>query len=564
MNNAGKTSVLKALHLALGDYSRYLSEEDFYIGKDDQRVSEILVDIRIVPINEKGDRCEIFNEDWQAEFEDRIQSDANSFQYVGLRTRSKADLVKGGFDTSYSILNKWTDIENWCTEKVENNRKFSRLTSIQFILIDAQRDIHQEIRDTSSFVGKVLSNIQYNEDEVLALESLIKDINAQAIEKSQDLTGLRKTLALLNQSFQTTGNVEITPFPKKIRDLYKYFSIHFGESEINTFPMEYHGMGIRSWSSILSANAFIELQNRKHEDQEKPFFSILAVEEPESHLHPNAQKTLYKQLEQCNGQVIISTHSHYVVATAKQTELRYLKRTPEGIIVRLLRSNIEEKDRRKLQREVIHSRGEILFAKAIVLCEGETEEQALPLLFAKYFGSEAFVKGVSFIGVGGSGRKYLPFFILAYDFDIPIFIFSDGEEQIIKYLKENYKKIYGTTDIENSPNITILDGKNSDGKNFEEHLVLTSETIIESLIKTNDGEGFIDNWIKNKHNTSSSRKKTRDYRSSDGFKKALIDILGENKTKYAPLIAEKLCELGTQQFPQKILEFFQKIENWGI
>lgn len=49
MNNSGKTSVLKALQLALGDYSRYLSEEDFYIGNDDKRASEIVVDVRIVP-----------------------------------------------------------------------------------------------------------------------------------------------------------------------------------------------------------------------------------------------------------------------------------------------------------------------------------------------------------------------------------------------------------------------------------------------------------------------------------------------------------------------------------
>ncbi|MFN4860833.1 MAG: TOPRIM nucleotidyl transferase/hydrolase domain-containing protein, partial [Pseudanabaena sp.] len=58
----------------------------------------------------------------------------------------------------------------------------------------------------------------------------------------------------------------------------------------------------------------------------------------------------------------------------------------------------------------------------IVLCEGETEEQALPLLFEKYFGSEAFVKGISFIGVRGAGN-YLPFLRFAYDFSIPVYIF---------------------------------------------------------------------------------------------------------------------------------------------
>ncbi|MFN9860351.1 MAG: AAA family ATPase, partial [Pseudanabaena sp.] len=68
MNNSGKTSVLKALQLALGDYSRYLSEEDFYIGNDDKRADEIVVDVRIVPVDEQGDRIDTFDDDWLAEF----------------------------------------------------------------------------------------------------------------------------------------------------------------------------------------------------------------------------------------------------------------------------------------------------------------------------------------------------------------------------------------------------------------------------------------------------------------------------------------------------------------
>lgn len=103
MNNSGKTSVLKALQLALGDYSRYLSEEDFYIGSDDKRSAEIVVDVRIVPVDEQGDRIDTFDDDWQAEFGGgKIQSEANSRQYVALRTRGKPDEIKGGFDTSYS------------------------------------------------------------------------------------------------------------------------------------------------------------------------------------------------------------------------------------------------------------------------------------------------------------------------------------------------------------------------------------------------------------------------------------------------------------------------------
>ncbi len=583
MNNSGKTSVLKALQLALGDYSRYLSEEDFYIGSDDKRAAEIVVDVRIVPVDEQGDRIDTFDEAWQAEFEDRIQSEANSQQFVGLRTRSKPDEIKGGFDTSYSVLRKWTDYSNWLTERVEIAQSFSRLTSILFIPIDAQRDIHKEIREKSSLVGKILSSVKYDETESAALESLIKGISDQAISTSGVLTRLKTKLERLNQTFGGSGKAEITPFPRKVRDLSKYFSIHFGETENNSsFPMEYHGMGTRSWASMISMQTFAELIADSHTITLQQFSPILAAEEPEAHLHPNAQKTLYKQLKESKGQVIISTHSPYVAAMAKQHELRYLKRDTDRIVVKQLSpKNNNETDNefhekcRKLNREVIHSRGEILFSKAIVLCEGETEEQALPLLFKKYFGSEAFVMGVSFVGVRGSGEKYLPFLAFGKDFDIPMFIFSDGETKTVNKLKRSYEKIYGITDISDCPNISILDGTD-----FEGYLISSGyELIIDSAIREIDANTIVE-W-EQKHGTSSGRKETdqppclecnqkiyvdiiRDYQSSGGANRVLTDILKSGKTRYAPLIAEKLCELEKEQLPPKILEFFQKLENGGI
>lgn len=42
-------------------------------------------------------------------------------------------------------------------------------------------------------------------------------------------------------------------------------------------------------------------------------------------------------------------------------------------------SELEPSDIRKIKREVINTRGDLLFANAIILCEGETEEQSLPV-----------------------------------------------------------------------------------------------------------------------------------------------------------------------------------------
>ena len=557
-NNSGKTSLLKALQLALGDYSRYLSEEDFYIGADDKRVPEILIDVRFVPVDDDGNRTQIFNEECVIEFSDKIRAEGNNNQFVALRTRAALNTIKGVFEIRRFTLERWPDFETWQTENIKEIKMLTRFESMPFISIEAQRDIHQELKERSSFIGKVLSSVgdEYNQTEITMLESLIKKVNDKAVDESGVLQSLKTHFKKLNHSFEGSGSAEITPFPKKIRDLSKFFSIHFGESSSNAFSMEYHGMGTRSWASMLTVKAFTDLMAAKHEKEVKPFFPILAAEEPEAHLHPNAQKTLYHQLAESKGQVIVSTHSPYLAAMADQSELRYLKKSSDCIVAQHIDLQLGTEDRRRLQREVIHSRGEILFSKALILCEGETEEQALPTLFQKYFGNEPFVLGVNFIGVGGSGKKYLPFLTFAKQFSIPIFIFSDGEELAINGLKKSYEIVFGETDITKCPNITILD--NTD---FEGYLISSGfKTTIEAAIKELDGVDAIEKWIEQKHETSAGRKKTseppcscckqpiyadvyRDYKSSDGYDKALMDILDSSKPKYAPAIADKICEL---------------------
>jgi len=572
INNSGKTSVLKAMQLALGDYSRYLSEEDFHIDADEQRAQKILIDIRIVSVDEKGERKQSFDEEWVIEFEDKIRAEANGNQYLAFRTECKTDSIKGGFETLRYTLEKWPDKTTWQTDKQKLNKLNSRFLSIPFISIEAQRDIHQELKEKSSFVGKVLASVEYNSSDIKELESIIKKVNEEAVKKSNELQGLKTHLETLNQSFQGSGTAEITPFPKKIRDLSKNFSIHFGETSGNSFSMEYHGMGTRSWASMLTVKAFADLMVAKHAKEVKPFFPIIATEEPEAHLHPNAQKTIYHQLAQTKGQVIMSTHSPYLAAMAAQSELRYLKKISTGIVAQRLNINDDE-DRRRIQREVIHSRGEILFSRALVLCEGETEEQALPLLFNKYFGNASFVLGVSFIGVGGSGKKYQPFLTFARDFSIPVFVFSDGEEKATKELKKIYCKVFGETDISKSPHITILDGTD-----FEGYLISSGyKSCIEDAITQVDGDSAIADWILKRHGTSEGNSKTdsppcatckqpiyadvlRDYKSAGGYEKALIDKLDSGKTRFAPVIAEKLCEIELDKLPLKVVDFFEKIK----
>lgn len=429
-NNSGKTTVLKALGLALGDYGRHVTEEDFFIGVDDTGVESkaegIVVDVRIVPLEDNGQRTHAFDTSWQAEFGDKIKAEADGKQYVAVRTKVSPNVIKGGFQTERYTMEKWPDFSSWLTGTGKLTKISSKFEGIPFFSVEAQRDIHFELRDKTSFVGKVLSSVEYDKAVIDNLEKAIDDINKEAVDKSVELKRLKGHLTQLNQTFQGAGSAEITPFPKKIRDLSKNFSVHFGETTSNTFAMEYHGMGTRSWASMLTVRAFMDTLRGKHEEEVQPFFPIMAAEEPESHLHPNAQKTLHHQLSQTTAQVIVSTHSPYFAAMSDLTHVRSMKKTPAGAVASRLQYPVSESEKKILAREVLARRGEILFSRALILCEGMTEEQVIPAMFEVFSdGCPLFDLGISCISVGG--QNYAPFVKLACSFGIPTFIVSDND-----------------------------------------------------------------------------------------------------------------------------------------
>lgn len=574
-NNAGKTSIIKALQLALGDYGRHLTDEDFYINSNDSVCSEIIVDISIVPVDENSQRIDMFSDEWIEVFGEWVQADIEENDFVAIRTICEKDSVKGGFKVSRYPLSRWPRFENWTDESAKINNKISKLVdAIPFIAIDAQRDICQDLREKNSYMGKVLSDISFESDDKEALEDLIAELNERAVEKSTVLSELRKHLDLLNQSFEGQGQTDITPFPKKIRDLSKRFSIHFGEDEANSFSMEYHGMGTRSWASMLTVKAFIDVLEKKHVEEEECFFPIIAAEEPEAHLHPNAQRTLYKQLTDIKGQTIISSHSPYLAALANQQDLRVIaKSNGQGIRVFSLNQALQPEELRKIHREVIHSKGELLFSTAIVLSEGETEAQALPLLFERYFSKAPFNLGINFIGVGGSGSKYKPYLTFARDFNIPVFIFSDGEEKPIKELQKVFDSLFGGIDITTATNVTILEDTD-----FEGYLLDSGfQGEIETAIKAYDGDDRITKYISNKQGNQTKAvisDKPRcetcnqpiyecgiyDYSDDDGYKKAILEILDSDKTKYAKVVADHLSTLEPEALPPKIIALFEQIK----
>ena len=576
MNNSGKTSFLKALQLALGN-RQFLSQDDFYI-QGNEKAERITIDLLLIPLDQDDHQTAEFSEKWENLFTiNRIRTNDSGDSFVPLRTVITFDSIKNSYKTQPSILQTWPDFKSddttdWFESESGKEQSF-RFDEIPFFYMDAQRDILDDIKLKSSYLGKMLSKIEYSKEVVQQLEEQIKALNETTVSNSPILSNIKTTLKELDTAMDSNSEgIDITPFTKKIRDLSKGFSINYTD-----LPMEYHGMGTRSWSSLLTLKSFISLLNNNADNDDSAFFPILAIEEPEAHLHPNAQKKLYGQINGIAGQKIISTHSPYIAAAADLKQIRNFYKDKTVRCGQFDAGLLNHKENlRKINRQVISTRGEIFFSKLLVFCEGETEEQVLPIFAQHHFGKSSIEMGIDFIGVSGFGN-YLPFLRFAEALNIPWIIFSDHDQngKVKKDIHKTLKTLYkdDSVDIERETKVIFL----NDECDFEKYLI-DSEYIeeIKLAFKKLQSETYLEDQIKAKDGTKKDRIKTaktcstckqniytdtlRDYSGDDGFKAALYDCMTSQKTQFAPIIAEEIINSG-KALPPKVIELFEIIKT---
>ncbi len=546
MNNSGKTSFLKALQLALGN-RLFLSQDDFYIHS-----KKIVIDLLIIPIGQDGKKGSEFSEDYWERLltTNRIRTDELGYSFVPLRTIIAFDPIKNSYKTQQYILQAWPYFEaedktSWFES--ENGKEMSfRFDEIPFFYMDAQRDILEDIKLKSSYLGKMLSKIEYSKEMVKEIEAQIRALNETAVSSSDILSTIKTTLKELDTAMDSRSEgIDITPFTKKIRDLSKGLSIYYTDQN-DSFSMEYHGMGTRSWSSLLTLKAFISFLNNNAEKDESPFFPILAIEEPEAHLHPNAQKKLYGQINDIVGQKIISTHSPYIAAAADLKQIRNFYKDDTVHCGKIKTEQLTAEDIRKINRQVINTRGEIFFSKLLVFFEGETEEQALPVFAQSYFGKSPVEMGIDFVGVSGAGN-YLTFLRFAESLNIPWIIISDNDKE--GKIKESVKKQFDNSQSINNESDCLL--FLNDGNDFEKQLICDgfNEEIKKAILSLKT--------YNNEHHEKV--KKPKDVTKIDSYDdEKLYEVITGDKTQFGPLIAEEIINSGKALSP-KFIELFDKI-----
>jgi putative ATP-dependent endonuclease of OLD family len=553
-NNSGKTSFLNALFAAIGAGQRTIGQDDIFLAQNElaaPKDREVVIDVLIRPADANAKIADVFPQGspWLELWGTGVVQDDADHDLVAIRTQLKWNAIKGEYVLERRFLKDWQeDSEQWDRSKpVERIAPLStpQIEPLALYLLDAKRDIADDLRSRSSFWSKMVEDHGLSAEAVERIEGELSEINKDIVQSSDVFTHIESHLKDFHETLSCEKeSIAVTPLARHLRDLSRGMDVVLSTRGAPPFPLQQQGMGTRSLGTFFTFWAFTTW--RQKQANSGAIHPLTALEEPETHLHPQAQRALFRQIKKMPGQRIISTHSPYICGQAEIANMRHFSKVGEETVIRTIdrstgAGGLTAEELRKIDRQVMNTRGDLLFARAVVLFEGETEEQAVPDFAEQYWKKHPNDLGFSFVGVGGSGN-YLPFLRMAESFKIPWFIFSDGEAAAVDAVNAALTAL-GAPNIPNNPRVVVL----PNGNDFEAYVVTMGAK--DALIAT-----IIDQQATTPQHRAALVAEWAALQPQDQLDK-VSENLNANKTRYGSRIGKVL------PVPTALEDLFKKVET---
>lgn len=571
-NNAGKSSFLEALCVAVGAQRRAVGKDDIHLATGEVDVPKdrkAIIDLLIRPADDAGNVTTAFPEGsyWTELFGLGISQDENHTDFVGIRATLAWSVAQGEYRVERKFLKEWLPLQDF--EKTEEKDRVSanQLEPLALHYIDAKRDMDEDLRARASFWRRLTDDLGLDDNAVAVAEELLSDLNRQLVDGSavlkhvgDHLGGIKGVLA------GDKATIDISPVARRLRDLAKGLDVSITGAGDLSFPLARHGMGTRSLASLMVFQAFASWRSQQAMREHNSAHTFLALEEPEAHLHPHAQRALYSQVQAMPAQVVVSTHSSYFASQAKLGQLRLFRK--DGAASKVCSLDISQlgpDDVQKLENRILMTRGDLLFSSALLLFEGPTEEAALPILAERYWGNSIHQLGLSFVPVDGAGG-YFPFIWLAKSLELPWFILSDAESDPLKKLDNCLLKA-GLSSHATLRNVVTMDA----GNDFEAQLVADgyAPEIEAAFNEYHQQDDYITQYIKIQNGQKMKGGVVKDFAVQDGRNIAILDALHSQKTNMAVPCATKISRITdlNRCIPPRIQKIFNEISTtlgWAI
>ena len=586
-NASGKSTIIDALRMILRDPEQpYISEDDFYksfIGNVQKRNIQIDVTLRDLSQEEKVTFLSWCNAEFDAELHMEVESKPNPKGYFKKSIwggKSKASAFE---EDTFDFINViYLPALRNAEEKLTNGRK-SRLALLLKHQYKNEARQNELVTAFNNFNKSVIKNKDNKFNEIAKARG---DINT-AMEKS------------MGNVFGQSVNLQFTEnsFSSILQSIKMVFFPNVGGMDDEKFrDVAINSLGYNNLLYIATVFAELEAMNNN-------LFTVLLIEEPEAHLHPQIQSKLIKYLqklsnEKKNLQIILTTHSAVLASSVSVDAIIHVTGTETGITVKKLSDfGLDDSIKNYLNRWMDITKSTLLFSKGVILVEGICEAMLLPAfapIVLRKYNKEHQRKlpctleeaGVTVVNINGINFKY--FYPLFCDTDwneerLPIWcsgitdrdplpdVEKDDEGKIVK--KEEKYPVKGEKIVGGNAAIDLADDINSTQrarlyvaplKTFEYDLAMSGNIsimaeVLEEKWPKDGGEKGVKNQCKQIINKNNVYIDKEEMREDAKFIYKHVDCDEVGKGIFSQALLEKIEEKNILVVP----EYIKKAIIWA-
>lgn len=370
-NNTGKTAILHAIQLCLRDLGprRRVVFDAFDFHLEDANAEPISADPISITITFAEDKVG----DWDAARLRRLKSilhvDSRGLSRVVLRLTCSYNPTERDFDQTWDFLD---EPGHPLPGKSEAHLGVLQ-REVAFFLLDALRDAGRNFDARGPFWRPFLRDGQLPPAKKAEIETKLTELNDLVVASHESFDKVLDRLKQVQDvvPMQAGDVVSIEAVPGRTFDMLSKAQVNLGTTTGAKVPVKRHGEGTQSLAVLMLFAAFLDLDASGVGKNRAP---VVALEEPEAHLHPSAVRTLWKTVQGVRGQKLISTHSGDLLSQVPVRAVRRLSRVKGRVeAFHLKPDTLDSKEQRMFNFHIRHARGELLFARCWLLGEGETE-----------------------------------------------------------------------------------------------------------------------------------------------------------------------------------------------